>query len=78
MPLQNVLNIITTSLSLYNLCILESNDFDMDWAWSAKKELQRKVNMALSRMHEKKNLYHWSHPWKKWENCKTNIQEVKR
>ena len=39
MPLQNVPDIVTASLCLYNLCILENDDFDMDWARSAKEEL---------------------------------------
>ena len=46
-------DIVITSLSLHNLCILENDDFDMDWARSAKEELQRKTNMALGRMHER-------------------------
>ena len=53
MPLQNVPDIVTASLCLHNLCILENDDFDMDWARSAKEELQREANMALGRMHER-------------------------
>ena len=53
MPLQNVPDIVTTSLCLYNLCILENDNFDMDWTRSAEEELQREANMALDRMHER-------------------------
>ena len=53
MPLQNVPDIVTASLCLHNLCILENDDFDMDWARSAEEELQREANMALGRMHER-------------------------
>ena len=53
MSLQNMSNIVTASLCLYNLCILENDDFDMDWARSTKEELQREANMALCRMHER-------------------------
>ena len=45
MPLQNVPDIVTASLCLHNLCILENDDFDMDWARSAEEELQREENM---------------------------------
>ena len=47
-------NIITTSLYLYNLCILENDDFEMDWARSVEEELHREESMALSRMYERK------------------------
>ena len=53
MPLQNVLDIVTTSLCLHNLCILENDEFDMNWARSAEEELQREANIALDRMHER-------------------------
>ena len=53
MSLQNVPDIITASLCLHNLCILENDDFDMDWARSAEEELQREANMTLGRMHER-------------------------
>ena len=66
MPLQNVPDIVTASLCLRNLCILENDDFDMDWARSVEEELQREAtnrsykeklqreaNMALGRMHER-------------------------
>ena len=53
MPFQNVPDIVTASLCLLNLCILENDDFDMDWARSAEEELQREENMALGRMHER-------------------------
>ena len=53
MPLQNVLDIVTASLCLHNLCILENDDFDMDWARSVEEELQKEAIMALSRMHER-------------------------
>ena len=53
MPLQNVLDIVTTSLYLYNLCILENDDFDMDWVRNAEVELQKEANMTLGRMHER-------------------------
>ena len=53
MPLQNVPDIVTASLCLHNLCILENDDFDMDWAKSVEEELQRKTNMALGRIHER-------------------------
>ena len=52
MPLQNVPDIVIASLCLHNLCILENDDFDMDWARNSKEELQRETNMALGRMHE--------------------------
>jgi len=39
MPLQNVLDIVTASLCLYNLCIVENDKFSMDWAKEAKKEM---------------------------------------
>ena len=51
--LQNVLNIIIASLCLHNLCILENDDFDMDWARNAQEKLQREANMALGRMNER-------------------------
>ena len=53
MPFQNMGGIVTTSICLYNLCILESDNFDMDRARSAEEELQRKAYMALDRMHER-------------------------
>ena len=53
MSFQNVPNIMTASLYLYNLCILENDDFDMDWTRSTQEELQREANMALGRMHER-------------------------
>ena len=53
MPLQNVPDIVTATLCLYNLCILENDDFDMDWAKSAEEKLQREASMALGRMHER-------------------------
>ena len=52
-PLQNMSDIVTTSLCLHNLCILENDDFDMNWARSAEEELQREANMTLGRMHER-------------------------
>ena len=52
MPLQNMPDIIIASLCLHDLCILENDDFDMDWARSAKEELQREANMVLDKMHE--------------------------
>ena len=48
-----MLDIITASLCLYNLCILENDNFDMDWTRSAEEKLQREANMALGRMHER-------------------------
>ena len=52
MPLQNVPDIVTASLCLHNLCILENDDFDMDWARTAKEELQKEANTVLDRIHE--------------------------
>ena len=46
-------NIVTASLYLYNLRILENDAFDMDWTKSAKEELQREANMTLGRMYER-------------------------
>ena len=53
MPFQNVPDIVTASLCLYSLCILENDDFDMDWTRSAGEELQREANMVLNRMHKR-------------------------
>ena len=36
---QNLLDIVAVSLCLYNLCILKSNEFDMDLIKSAKKKI---------------------------------------
>ena len=53
LPLQNMPNIVTTSLCLHNLCTLENDGFGMDWTRNVEEELQREANMALGRMHEK-------------------------
>jgi len=39
MPLRNVLDIVTMFLCFHNLCILENDEFSMDWAKEAEKEL---------------------------------------
>ena len=45
MPFQNVPDIVIASLCLHNLCILENDDFDMNWARSTKEKLEREANM---------------------------------
>jgi len=57
MPLQNKPDIITVSLCLYNLYILENDEFSMDWAKEVEKELQVEANMTLEKM-QKKNMFH--------------------
>ncbi|CAA9512094.1 MAG: hypothetical protein AVDCRST_MAG96-2509 [uncultured Segetibacter sp.] len=52
MPLRNLPNIITASICLHNLCIIEDDEFDMDWAKAAEIELQEEANKALGNMHE--------------------------
>jgi len=44
MPLQNMLDIVTISLCLHDMCILENDEFSMDWAKEVEKELQVEAN----------------------------------
>jgi len=57
MPLWNVLDIVTTSLCLHNLCILENDEFSMEWTKKAKKKLHVEVNIALGKMQETDMFY---------------------
>ena len=65
--LQNVPDTVSASLYLHNLCILENDDFDMDWARNAQEELQRETNMALGRMHE----------WDRFMSLDSSLKEMK-
>ncbi len=46
-PLRNLPDIVTATLCLHNMCILENDKFDMDWAKVAEKELQDEANKKL-------------------------------
>ena len=52
MPLSNVPDIVTASLCLHNLCILENDEFCMDWAKDAERELQAEANISLGNMQQ--------------------------
>jgi len=77
MPLRNLPDIVTASLCLHNLCILENDEFSMDWAKEAEKELQIEANLSLGRMHKKTCFLPWNHLCEKWGSCKKEIFKPK-
>ena len=50
MPLWNVPDIVTVVLCLHNLCIIEKDEFNMEWAVDAEKDLQDNVNRSLGNL----------------------------
>ena len=40
MPLRNVPNIVTASLCLHNLYIIQNDELNMEWTIGAEKDLQ--------------------------------------
>ena len=49
-PLKNIPDIVTARLFLHNLCIMESDGFDMEWAKDAEKEMLSEANNCLGDM----------------------------
>jgi hypothetical protein len=47
MPLCHVPDIVTACICLHNLCILENDEFDMDWAREAEIEMSNEANRWL-------------------------------
>ena len=50
MPLRNVLDIVTASFCLHNLCIIQKDEFNMEWAVDAEKDLQEEANMSFGNL----------------------------
>ena len=50
MPLRNVPDIVTASLSLHNLCIIQKDEFNMEWAVDVEKDLQEETNMSFGNL----------------------------
>ena len=44
MLLRNVPDIVTASLCLHNLCIIQKDEFNIEWVVDAKKNLQEETN----------------------------------
>ena len=47
-----MLDINTACLCLHNLCILDDDEFFMDWIEEVEKELQAKANISLGKMQQ--------------------------
>lgn len=43
-PLQNLLDLVTTCICLHNLCIINGDAFNMRWAKRVKKDLKDSTN----------------------------------
>lgn len=50
MPLRTVPDIVTAALCLHNLCIMQNDEFNMEWALDAKKELQEEAKRSLGNL----------------------------
>ena len=50
MPLRNVPDIVTTTLCLHNLYIIQKDTFNMKWAVDVKKHLQKNTNRYLGNL----------------------------
>ena len=50
MPLWNVLDIVTATLCLHNLCIIQKDEFNMEWVINAEKDLQEEANRSLGNL----------------------------
>jgi hypothetical protein len=47
MPLWNISDIVTATLGLYNLYVIQKDDFNIKWAVNAEKEFQEEANRFL-------------------------------
>jgi hypothetical protein len=47
-PLQIILDIVTTCLCLHNLCIIHGEEFDLNWAKSAKENMKKTSSKSFS------------------------------
>ena len=50
MPLRNVPDIVTASFCLHNLCIIQKDEFNMEWAVDVEKDLQEETNMSFGNL----------------------------
>ena len=50
MPFQNIPDIIITTLYLYNLSIIQKDEFNMEWTINIEQDLQEEANKEIERI----------------------------
>ena len=50
MPLRIISDIVTAALCLHNLCIIQNDEYNMEWELDAEKELQEEANRSLGNL----------------------------